>query len=258
MYICSLFPDMRLLFSLVLLLLSIINTSPIFAQKYVMIKGQVWNLSGEELVGAHAYNITDRYGTFTNVDGIFMLVMNPGDSLKVTMIGYKPYRMRLPERLDSDNYKLDITLLSDTLLLRTAEIRPYPATYSELRREFAKLKVPDEKILERTYIPQLNYGSKYANPNGGGLVFPGPFTLLYNAFSREAKELRKMNDILEKNRLRDKFIETVTRRTLEKQFGVTKDEQIDSLMQACGITEHFLDANSDYDVINYLIACKRR
>lgn len=249
---------MRLFLSLTLFILFLLTSSSSFAQKYVMIKGQVWNILGEELVGAHAYNVTNRYGTFTDLNGIFNIVAIPGDSIRVSMIGYKPYKMRLPKKLEANQYKLDITLLSDTILLRTAEIKPYPATYEELRREFVKLRVPDEKLLGRTYIPKIDYGSKYANPAGGGIVLPGPFSLLYNAFSKEAKELKKMNLILDRDRKRDRFIEIITRRTLEKQFGITTDEEIDALMQSCNITEEFLKSNTDYDVINYLIKCRKR
>lgn len=228
------------------------------AQQYVMIKGQVWDLSGQELVGAHAYNNTRHYGTFTDIDGIFFLVMMPGDSLQVTMVGYKPYRMKVPRRLTADSYKLDITLIGDTIVLKTAEIKPYPATYAELKKEFIKLRVPEEKILQRIQMPDVNYRSKYANPDGtGGLLLPGPFSLLYNAFSKEGKELKKMNTILTANRLREQLLSVISRQTLEKQFGIKSDDEIDAMMKRCGITTEFLEHTPEYKVIEFIISCSR-
>lgn len=241
-----------------LLLLTGINC---FGQQYVMIKGQVWDLTGENLVGAHAYNSTRHYGTFTDINGIFFLVMVPGDSLRVSMVGYKPYRMKIPSRLTADAYKLDVTLIGDTIILKTAEIKPYPATYAELRREFLQLKTPDEDYFDRTKMPDINYGSKYTNPNGTGIVnvvIPGPFTALYNAFSKEAKELKKMNKILEVDRLRERVINIMGRSTLEKKLGIKTDEQIDALITKCGLTHEFLDSQTEYDVIKYVLACHRR
>lgn len=238
-----------------LLLIFILLGFDSLGQKYVMIKGQVWDLTGENLVGAHAYNSTRHYGTFTDIDGIFFLVMVPGDSMHVSMIGYKPYKMRVPERLTADSYKLDITLIGDTIILRTAEIRPYPATYAELRQEFIQLKVAEEDIMDRVRMPAINYGSKYTNPDGGGIVLPGPLSLLYNTFSKEAKELKKMNKILAEDRLREDIINIISRKTLEKEFGIKTDEQIDAMIKKCSITPEFIRGRSHYDIIKYIMQC---
>ncbi len=240
---------------LVLLLVIALNSK---AQHYIMIKGQVWVISGNELVGAHAYNKTRHYGTFTDINGIFFLVMIPGDSLQVTMVGYKPYRMKVPHRLTADSYKLDITLIGDTLVLKTAEIKPYPATYAELKKEFIKLRVPEEKILQRIQLPEVNYRSKYANPDGtGGLLLPGPFSLLYNAFSKEGKELKKMNTILSANRIREQLLNVLSRQTLEKRFGLKTDDEIDAMMKRCGITTEFLLHTPEYKIVEFIIDCSR-
>lgn len=223
-----------------------------------MLKGQVWDLTGDNLVGAHAYNATRHYGTFTDINGIFLLVMVPGDSLKVSMVGYKPYKMKVPAKLSADSYKLDITLVGDTIILKTAEIKPYPATYAEFRREFLQLKPQDELILNRTRIPEINYGSKYTNPNGGGIVLPGPFTLLYNAFSKEAKELKKMNKILEADHFREEIINIVGRNVLEKKFGLKTDEQIDAMIQRCGLNPESIKGKSQYEILEHIIWCNKR
>lgn len=238
-----------------LLLIFILLGFDSLGQNYVMIKGQVWDLTGENLVGAHAYNSTRHYGTFTDIDGIFFLVMVPGDSMRVSMIGYKPYKMKVPERLTADSYKLDITLIGDTIILRTAEIRPYPATYAELRQEFIQLKVAEEDIMDRVRMPDINYGSKYTNPDGGGIVLPGPLSLLYNTFSKEAKELKKMNKILAEDRLREDIINIISRKTLEKEFGIKTDEQIDAMIKKCSITPGFIRGRSHYDIIKYIMQC---
>lgn len=246
---------MHTLFLRGLMFISILIAVNCQAQQYVMIKGQVWDLTGQKLVGAYAYNQTRHYGTFTNIDGMFFLVMNPGDSLKVSMIGFKPYKIKIPKNLSSDAYKLDVTLATDTILLKTTEIKPYPATYAELKKQFVKLKVPEEKLRDRLLMPNVLYRSKYSNPDGGGLVLPGPFSLLYNAFSKEGKELKKMNVILEKNRIRDKLLEIISRETLEKEFHLKTDDEIDDMINKCGITEEMLSKNTGYSIVKHIINC---
>lgn len=246
---------MHTLFLRGLTIISIFIAANCQAQQYVMIKGQVWDLTGQKLVGAYAYNQTRHYGTFTNIDGMFFLVMNPGDSLKVSMIGFKPYKIKIPKNLSSDAYKLDVTLAADTILLKPTEIKPYPATYAELKKQFVRLKLPEEKLRERLLIPNVLYRSKYSNPDGGGLALPGPFSLLYNAFSKEGKELKKMNVILEKNRIRDKLLEIISRETLEKQFHLRTDDEIDDMINKCGITEEMLSKNSGYSIVKHIMNC---
>ncbi|MFH1119668.1 MAG: carboxypeptidase-like regulatory domain-containing protein [Bacteroidota bacterium] len=175
--------EMRLTGPVLLLLLLIAPAARLSAQAYVMISGQVWNLRGEELVGAHALNVTRKYGTFTDVNGKFFLVLAERDSLKVSMIGYKPFYMHIPTGLTAQSYTLSITLVSDTLLLNEATIRPYPATYREFRQEFLTLNLPEEAAIKRLQLPTEPFRRKFESPDGG-LLLPGPFTLLYNAFSK--------------------------------------------------------------------------
>lgn len=227
------------------------------AQQYVMIKGQVWDLSGDELVGAHAYNMTRHYGTFTNIDGIFFLVMVPGDTLRVSMVGYKEYKMKIPARLSASSYKLDVTLLADTILLKEAVIKPFPATYIEFKKEFLALKLPEELIIDRITMPSEGYGSKYTMP-GGGISLPGPFSLLYNSFSKEAKELKKMNKILARDRTRDLLVAKLPREILLKQFGIKNDDDIDKLISDCGLTTEILEETNDYSIIQYVMQCLKQ
>lgn len=244
-------PILRRLLLLILVLVAIEATS----QSYIMIKGQVWDLAGSELTGAHAFNKTRHYGTFTNIDGIFYLVMVPGDSLRVSMIGYKPYNMKVPEKLSATSYKLDITLLADTILLKETTIKPYPETYAEFRKEFLELKAPEEKIYSRIVINE-DFGSKYSNPEGG-LILPGPIGLLYNAFSKEGKEIKKMNVILARDHLREQLLSIITREILNKRFKLNTDDEIDAMMSECGITKDFLSRHSGYAIIQHIQRCRK-
>jgi len=245
---------MRLTGPVLLLLLLIAPAARLSAQAYVMISGQVWNLKGEELVGAHALNLSRKYGTFTDADGKFFLVLAERDSLKVSMIGYKPYYMRVPSGLTAQSYSLNITLVADTLIQNTATIRPYPATYREFRQEFLTLNLPEDAILERIQMPTEPYRSKYTTPEGY-LALPGPVSLLYNAFSKEAKELRKMQAINNKNELRKKLLSIIAREVLEHRFDMKTDDDIDDFIIYCGLSKEYLASTPHYIIARRVSAC---
>ncbi len=245
---------MRLNDFLLFLTLLVISSIEVKGQSYVMISGQVWNLKGEELVGAHALNATKKYGTFTDARGKFFLVLAVKDSLKVSMIGYKPYFMRIPSGLTAQSYSLNITLVSDTLLLNEAVVRPYPATYREFKQEFLTLNLSEEAAIKRLKLPTDPFRRKFENPEGG-LLLPGPFTLLYNAFSKEAKELRKMQAINEKNELRKKLLSIISEEVLLYRYGCKSDYDIDELIFLCGITNEYLASTPHYLIARRVNAC---
>ncbi|MHC1774151.1 MAG: carboxypeptidase-like regulatory domain-containing protein [Lentimicrobium sp.] len=245
---------MRLTGLLILLTLLVYPATKLAAQSYVMIKGTVWDLQGEELVGAHALNVTKKYGTFTDVKGNFFLVLAEKDSLKVSMIGYKPYYMSVPSGLTAQSYTLNITLVSDTLMLNTATIRPYPATYREFRQEFLTLNLPEEDALKRLQLPTDPIRSKYTTPEGY-LALPGPFTLLYNAFSKEAKELKKMQAINTKIELRKKLLSIIAREVLEHRFDMKTDDDIDDFIIYCGLSKEYLASTPHYIIARRVSAC---
>ncbi|HPG32772.1 MAG: carboxypeptidase-like regulatory domain-containing protein [Lentimicrobiaceae bacterium] len=245
---------MRLLASCFLLLVLIIPFSKSEAQSYVMISGTVWNLRGEKLVGAHALNKTRQYGTFTDADAHFFLVLAANDSLKVSMVGYKPYFMQIPEGLTAQTYSLNITLLSDTLILNEAVIKPYPLTYREFRQEFITLRLPEEALQKRLMMPDMPFRRKFENPDGG-LLLPGPFTMLYNAFSKEAKELKKMAEIRAKDALREQLLAIISREVISNRYNCNTDTDIDDLILQCGITKEYLTETPHYLIARRLHSC---
>lgn len=245
---------MNLRYSIFLIFLFILVAFELKGQDYIMIKGTVYNLKGETLPGANAVNISRNYGTFTDYGGKFTLILAKKDTLKVSMVGFKPFIFRVPEKLQGLNYSMNITLMADTLILQETEIRPYPATYAEFRQEFVTLKTPEEKIVKDMNLPTEPFRRRYENPEGG-LLLPGPFSLLYDNFSKEAKQKKKMAEINRKNKLREKFIELITKETLEIKFACHTEDEIDELLYFCGISLGDIEIHKPYYIVSKLNNC---
>lgn len=245
---------MRLSTFFLFVIILVFPVSRLSAQSYVLINGKVWNLKGESLVGAHALNTTRNYGTFTDSEGKFFLVMATQDSLKVSMIGYKPFYFKIPVGLSAQSYSINVTLVSDTMLLKEATIRPYPLTYREFRQEFISLNLPEEAALKRLQLPTEPYRSKYTTPEGY-LALPGPVSLLYNAFSKEAKELRKLQAIREQENLRNKLLSIIALEVLLYRYGCETTDDIDALIFMCGITKDYLNSTPHYLIARRISAC---
>ena len=228
--------------------------APLKSQTYVMIQGSVYNLAGESMVGAHARNQSKGYGTFTDYTGKFTLVLAESDTLKVSMIGYKAFTIKIPGKLDALNYSLKITLLVDTVHISGPEIRAYPATYPEFRKEFIALRTPEEIMHKKLDLPTTPFRRKYENP-GGGLLLPGPVGLLYNKYSKEAKEKKKMDAIFAKNKLRFDFLNIFAPEILDKRYGCSGEDDIDALLEFCGIDTDYLKRVPHYLIADRLDRC---
>ncbi len=239
---------------LLVFLLLLHNTGTLEAQSYILLKGSVLNVKGEALVGAHARSMQRNYGTFTDFRGAFSLVLARNDTLKVTMVGYKAFLFRIPANLSGLNYSLKITLFEDTLMIAGAEIRPYPLTYPEFRQAFIAMKTPEENAIKKLNLPAEPFRRKYENPEGG-LLLPGPFSLLYDNFSKEAKQRRKMAEILKRDALRSDFLNIISSSVLSHRFGISTDAEIDELIRNCGISRELLDNIPHYTLILMVENC---
>jgi hypothetical protein len=237
--------------------LLLLNTGVLKSQSYIMLKGSVFSVTGDALVGAHARNLHRNYGTFTDFRGEFSLVLARNDTLKVTMIGYKTFLFRIPANLPSLNYSIKITLFEDTLMIPAVEIRPYPLTYPEFRQEFITMRTPQEIAVKKLKLPSEPFRRKYENPEGG-LLLPGPFSLIYDNFSKEAKQRRKMAEILKRNALRSDFLNIISAEIHSHRFGISTDDEIDELIFYCGISRELLDNTPHYMLIVMVENCIAR
>jgi hypothetical protein len=228
--------------------------SEIRAQGYVLIQGTVYNLKGETLPGAHAMNVKRRYGTFTDYNGKFTLILAQKDTMRISMVGYKPFFYSIPANLKGLNYSIKITLLTDTLEISGPIIRPYPATYAEFRQEFVAMKAPEENLIKKLHIPTGPYRSKYSNPEGG-LLLPGPFSLLYDNFSKEARQRKKMNAILAVVDLRNSILDIFPFEMLKLRYGCETDEDVDDLIRFCAIDKTSLQTTPHYILAGMLDRC---
>lgn len=229
-------------------------TPEIRAQDYILIHGTVYNLKGETLPGAHVMNVKRRYGTFTDYKGEYTLILAQRDTMRISMVGYKPFFYVIPASLKGLSYSMKITLLTDTLEISGPEIRPYPATYAEFRQEFVAMKAPEENLIKKLQIPTEPYRSKYSNPEGG-LLLPGPFSLLYDNFSKEARQRKKMNAILAAVELRKALLDIFPLEILKLRYGCETGEDVDDLIRFCAIDKTRLQTTPHYLLAGMLDRC---
>ena len=81
----------------------------------------------------------------------------------------------------------NLQLYADTLNLTEIIIRPYPKDLQSLKQEFLELEFEEETTVN-LHLEEI----EIQGPVDAGMVIKGPFTALYEAFSRHDKVLRPM------------------------------------------------------------------
>ena len=83
-------------------------------------------------------------GTMTNDQGVFSIVVLKGDQIEFTSVGFKPQAIRIPHKLESNQYSVIQLLVTDTAFLPATILKPRP-TRSQFERDFVTSRFPDDK-----------------------------------------------------------------------------------------------------------------
>ncbi len=104
---------------------------------------------------AHVIVKRKNRGTISNAQGFFSMAALPGDSLRVTTIGFKPEFLVIPDTLKQKEYLARVRLNRDTTLLEEVTLYPWP-TPGQFKNSFLATRVPttEEDIAMRNLAIQ--------------------------------------------------------------------------------------------------------
>ena len=83
-------------------------------------------------------------GTMTNNDGVFSIVVLKNDQVEFTSVGFKPKQIKIPSKLESNQYSVVQLLITDTAYLPATILKPRP-TRAQFERDFVNARFPDDK-----------------------------------------------------------------------------------------------------------------
>ena len=83
-------------------------------------------------------------GTMTNDDGVFSIAVLKNDDVEFTSVGFKPKTIKIPSKLESNQYSVVQLLVTDTAYLPATILKPRP-TRAQFERDFVNTRIPDDK-----------------------------------------------------------------------------------------------------------------
>ena len=105
-------------------------------------------MTADSLRGIPSVSITikgERRGTQTNEQGVFSIVVQKGDIVEFTSIGYKPKLAEIPRDLEGNQFSMIQLMVTDAEYLPVTIIKPRP-TKEQFERDFVNIPVPDDDL----------------------------------------------------------------------------------------------------------------
>lgn len=217
----------------------------------VQVSGYIYTSDSSGVVPfANINNKKTKTGTQSNISGFYTILVAPGDTVEITAIGYKKAILHLPPSYSGTSFHYDVPLKHITYTLPT--FTKYYMDMEIFTREFTAMKVPEEKRFITVDKGQIT--SKAPVRETFGYTLNGPFSWLYNKFSRKAREMEKLADLRANELENFTAAERLTPQFISLATGLPEDKTMD-LAAYCDISYSALAYYSNYDLIITLQRC---
>jgi hypothetical protein len=103
-----------------------------------------------------------------NYQGFFSFVVNPGDTVTFSAVGFSSKTLVLPKKIADNKYTAMVQIKSEIMYLKTVRVNPW-ATVEEFNKDFLSLKVADDDmaIAKKNLSRQSINGMKLTLPRDG-------------------------------------------------------------------------------------------
>lgn len=197
---------------------------------------------GEILSFVHILNQNTKKGTISDLDGKFQIPLSKHDTIIFSAVGYKNYYLTFSDYdLESNHYFIQILL--DPTFYELSPVVIFPFKDEEnFKQDILNLELTDNQ--PKIIIPGAFQGTpkkwtKRIVPDNG-IVFVGYLSSL----SREAKERKKYNQTLERERIYFKYNAEIIR-----EITGLKEDDTKEFMLFCEIEDEFILHASKYEII---------
>jgi len=232
----------------------------------VSVEGFITNTDGKYIENVHVVDVSGNKGTTSNWQGQFHINSYPGDTLRVTCVGYIPFKYHIPVTGQSPVIPMHIILQVDTIEITGVEIFPWPADAKALKEAVLAMedqtpKVPDLKLNDpkfyNTPIPGSPPQSSTPGMANPGLTYTinGPFTALYDAFSKEGKSKRKLELLVNQDQRKVIAARRYNAKVVQQITSFKTDKEIQDFMMYCNLSVDFIVSSTEYELYKAIHEC---
>lgn len=138
-------------------------------------------------------NKSQKYAA--NYQGFFSFVVNPGDTVMFSAVGFTSKILVLPKNIADNKYTAMVQIKSEIVYLKTVRVNPW-ATVEEFNKDFLSLKIADDDlaIAKKNLSRQSINGLKLTLPRDAGEISNANYR--YNFDRMVNVNMRQTNPLL--------------------------------------------------------------
>ncbi|HOY37785.1 MAG: carboxypeptidase-like regulatory domain-containing protein [Bacteroidales bacterium] len=195
-----------------------------------------------------------RTGTITDTAGYFVLFVNIGDTIIFSSIGYEKLHVLAIDTLGDISRPAWVRLKRKVYELQTVDIIAL-RRYEQFKYEFTTMVLPENDYTHaaRNFPvrpPELDYYTRQG-ASGFGLIF-SPISALYDAFSKEGKERRKLEEIEEQDALKKEVAKKYNPAMVMRITGLNEPDAI-AFMNWCQLPDRLILNATEYQIIEIIM-----
>lgn len=165
-----------------------------------------------------------RSGTITDTSGYFILFVNIGDTIVFSSLGYEKLHVVAHDTLGDIARPAYVEMKRMVYQLTSVDIIAL-RRYQQFKYEVINMKLPeDDYVRAMNNFPirpaYLDYYTRQG-ASGFGLVL-SPISALYEAFSKEGKERRKLAEIEEQDNFRAMVEQNYNKKVVARVTGLSR------------------------------------
>jgi len=177
---------------------------PAQAQRSIRLSGTVLQPDKKTPVaGATVVKIDTKLGVISDEQGQFKIDVAQDDTLLIRAVGFKPL-LYLPNKLPVSELRVNIVMQEDSVMLGEVEVTSRPSQ-EMIDRALRNMKREQASQAKRPgYIPGMEPPPP---PPAAPPTIANPIGLMYDTFSKEGKERRKVEELRKRQEMEQKMKE---------------------------------------------------
>jgi len=236
---------------LIILLFSL-HIVKVNGQTVYALEGRLFNKQDSSFVSAsNIYTMPGNKGNMSDPSGYFFMEITVEDTLYVSTIGFKTFRIVCADLILNNDFRIHIFLEPKIYQLREFNVLG-SMTYEEFKEELLELPLADEQIIDFN-IPWEWYGYQNMPASGGfGLTFNGIFSGLYDKYGREGKQRVKIEEIKQNESAKNYIFSKYNPYIIQRATGIDNEDEIVRFMEFCHFSDYFIVNATEDELINAL------
>lgn len=229
-----------------LLFVFIIITGACYGQQ---VKGKVVNKDTKLPINGAMVSTGNRV-VFTNILGDFSIAASGNDSLKITSLGYKPFRLKVINTMETQHIELDLAkIVLNEVTIRSNRERDFKKDSTEKRRFYAK---------EFNYKgPRVMDAFVHHVPRSTSELLTVDVMTLIRALTKKSTRAYKFNKLLLRDEKADYVHQKFSHGLVSKVTGLKGDTLSEFVVQYRP-TYAFAHKATDYDMELYIKDCYQK